>query len=114
MRFAMALLCAGTLASCSGEADFSGDLKMQTLQAEQYQDEIASIDRLLFRPSPLGDDGVRALTSLFDGLSKRVAAVNTGSKFLKAESLELRLLAKRAGRLSPRNTGTALQNDWMR
>ena len=114
MRFAIACLCTAMLAGCHVEADFSDNLKTETLQAEQYQDEIASIDRLLFRPSPLGDDGVRALESLFEGLSRRVAAVNKDSKFLKIESLELKLLAKRAGRLSPRDTGAALQDNWMR
>jgi len=114
MRFAIACLCAAMLAGCHVEADFSDNLKTQTLEAEQYQDEIASIDRLLFRPSPLGDDGVRALGNLIEGLSKRVAAAEKTSKFLKLESLELQLLAKRAGRLSSSDTGAALQDNWMR
>jgi hypothetical protein len=102
------------LAGCKVEADFSDNLKTRTLEAEQYQDEIASIDRLLFRPSPLGDDGVRALENRLDALAKRVSAVDKDSKFLRIESLELRLLAKRAGRLSPTANGAALQDNWMR
>lgn len=112
MRFS-ALLCAVLLAGCSVEADFSDQLETQILPAEQYQQEIAAIDRLLFTEAPLREEGVQALEKLLDDLSKRVGAVDD-SKFIKLESLELQLLGKRAGRLSPRGTGRALQNDWMR
>jgi hypothetical protein len=114
MRFLTAVACAAMLAGCKVEADFSGALPTETLQAETYQSEIASIDRLLFRETPLGDDGVRTLKRILTALADRVGAAKAGSKFLKIESLELRLLAERAGGLSPDRTGRPLQNDWMR
>jgi hypothetical protein len=113
MRFLAAVLCAALLAGCSVEADFSDALPTETLEAEKYQQEIAAVDRLLFTESPLGEAGVRSLEQKLTGLSKRVGTLSD-SKFLKLESLELQLLAKRAGRLSPAGTGAALQNDWMR
>lgn len=113
MRFVMTLLCAAMLAGCRGEADFSGALPTQTLEAEKYRQEITSIDRLLFQARPLGDVGVRSLENVLTGLSNRVGAYSD-SKFLKLEGLELKLLAKHAARLSPNGTGKALQNDWMR
>ena len=114
MRLAVAALCAALLTGCGVEADFSGDLKAGSLQAEKYQREIASIDQLLFRESPLGADGVRSLQSVLETLAGRVSEVDPKSRFLKLESLELRLLAERAGRLPADGTGAALQNDWMR
>lgn len=113
MRLVAVLVAAALLAGCSGEADFSGAIETEILPAEQYQQEIASIDRLLFREEALGEEGVRELENVIAGLSKRVGA-HSDSKFIKIESLELNLLAKRAGRLSPGGTGKELQNDWMR
>jgi hypothetical protein len=113
MRPLAVLVAAALLAGCSGEADFSGAIETEILPAEQYQQEIASIDRLLFREEALGEDGVRELENVIAGLSKRVGA-HSDTKFIRIESLELKLLAKRAGRLSPDGTGKELQNDWMR
>src|SRR5256885_10937335 len=101
MRSLAVLLCAALLAGCSGDADFSGALETEILPAEQYQSEIVSIDRLVFRQQPLGDDGVKALEGGLAALAKRVGAVHPDSKFLKIESLELRRLAIHAGALSP-------------
>lgn len=108
------VLCAILLAGCSGEADFSGAIETEILPAESYQQEIVAIDRLLFEEKPLGDDGIRALQTILDGLAKRIGEQKPASKFLTIESLELRHLAIRAGRLSPDGTGLSLQNDWMR
>ena len=113
-RFALALICSAALAGCGVEADFSDDLEVQTLEAEAYQQEIAAIDRLVFNETPLGEEGVRELARVIEGLAGRVGGIQPQSKFLKVESLELKLLARRAGRLSPEGTGGALQNDWMR
>jgi hypothetical protein len=113
MRALLLAACTLVLVACSSEADFSDQIAVETLNAEEYQQEIASIDRLLFTEAPLGDENVRALESAMSHLASRVASRND-SKFLRVESLELRLLAKRAGRLSPSGTGAALQGDWMR
>lgn len=114
MRFLAAAVCAALVAGCSGEADFSDAIKTEILPAEQYESEIRSIDRLLFREEPLGKDGVKSLGDTIDGVAKRVAAAKAGSKFLNIESLELRLLAEHARQLPPDGTGKRLQNDWMR
>jgi hypothetical protein len=113
MRLLAALLCAEALAGCHVEADFSDALKTEVLSAEKYRGEITTIDRLVFRPAPLGDDGVRTLRDVLTALSKKIVE-KPDSKFLKIESLEIRLLAERAAHLSPRGNGAALQNDWMR
>ncbi len=102
------------LAGCKGEADFSGALRTETLPAEQYQQEIVTIDRLAFREQPLGNDGTVALATTLDGLAARVATPKPDSKFLRLESLELKGLGAVARRLPPDGTGAALQNDWMR
>jgi hypothetical protein len=114
MRGIAMMLAALLVAGCSGEADFSGAIDTQILPAEEYQQEIAAIDRLLFREQPLGDAGVQALETTITGLAKRVGSLSPDSRFLKLESLELRLLAEHAGQLPPDGTGKALQNDWMR
>jgi uncharacterized protein (TIGR03067 family) len=114
MRFLAAAVCAALVAGCSGEADFSGAIQTEILPAETYEAEIRSIDRFLFREAPLGKDGVKTLGETIDGLAKRVAAAHAGSKFLKLESLELRLLGEHARSLPPDGTGKRLQNDWMR
>jgi hypothetical protein len=113
MRRLAALLAAVLLAGCSGEADFSGAIETEILPAEEYQQEIAAIDRLLFREEPIGEEGARELERIVEGLATRVRA-HGDTKFIQLETLELKLLAKRAGRLSPDGTGKALQNDWMR
>ena len=114
MRFLAAAVCAALVAGCSGEADFSGAIQTEILPAEKYEAEIRAIDRLLFREAPLGKDGVKTLGQTIDGLAKRVATAHAGSKFLKLESLELRLLGEHASSLPPDGTGKRLQNDWMR
>ncbi|HSP15039.1 MAG TPA: hypothetical protein VLV78_09825 [Thermoanaerobaculia bacterium] len=113
MRFPAAIVCVALLAGCGVEADFSGSLQTQTLVAERYEQEIKTIDRFVFEEKPLGEDGARNLENVLHGLSGRVCT-RCDSKFLKVESLELQLLAKRAGRLAPNGTGASLQNDWMR
>jgi hypothetical protein len=114
MRGLLALLVIALAVRCNVEADFSGAIETTTLNADEYQQEIARIDRLLFREEPLGKDGPKALETELDDLAKRVKAEGPDSKFLRLESLELQLLAKKAGRLSSEGTGAALQNDWMR
>lgn len=102
------------LAGCAVEGDFSGAIDTPVLSAEKYQKEIAAIDRLLFTEAPLGQEGVGAAEKEIAGLAEQIEAVAADSKFLKVESLELQLLARKAGRLSPSGNGAALQNDWMR
>jgi len=114
MRFLCVLACVALLGGCNVEADFSDQLKTETLVAEQYQQEIAAIDRLVFAETPLGDDGVVALEKDLNDVAARITVGKPDSKFLKLESLELRHLANRAKRLSATGTGAALQNDWMR
>jgi uncharacterized protein (TIGR03067 family) len=111
---AAAVLSAALLAGCDIEADFSDSVDVVTLNADEYRIEIASIDQLLFAESPLGEDGAQSLSEKFAALSTRVAAHDPQSKFLKVESLEIRLMAERAKRLSPNGTGVSLQNHWMR
>src|SRR5687768_2346865 len=89
--FVVSILAAG----CNIEADFSDSIEVVTLNAEEYQIEIASIDRLLFTEKPLGEAGVKSLSEKLGALAQRVGQ-GTDSKFLKAESLELRLLSERA------------------
>jgi hypothetical protein len=113
MRAGLILACLAVLAGCSGEADFSGAIETQILPAERYEPEIRSIDRLVFQEKPIGENGARTLEAILDDVSARVCT-KCDSKFLRLESLELKLLAKRAGRLAPDGTGAALQNDWMR
>lgn len=113
MRPLPLLLAAALVAGCKIEADFSDQLEVQTLVAEEYRHDIAAIDRLVFREEPLGAEGPKKLEALFDGMAKRVKA-HSDTKFMKVESLELQLLAKRAGRLPADATGLSLQNDWMR
>jgi hypothetical protein len=105
-------LCA-FLAGCAVEADFSGSLPLETLSAEEYQQEIAAIDRLLFAETPLGESGVESLVSRLEELAARVGR-HSDALFLQIEARELRLLAKLASRVSPDATGGALRNDWMR
>jgi hypothetical protein len=104
-------LCA-ILAGCAVEADF-GDLPIETLAAEEYQQEIAAIDRLLFSETPLGESGVRSLVNRLEELAVRVGS-HSETVFLQIEARELRLLAQLASRVAPDGTGGALRNDWMR
>jgi hypothetical protein len=113
VRYAVALLCVAVLAGCKADADFSDNLRVDQLPAEDYRGEIASIDRFLFRTTPLAGNDARDLEQIIDGLATRVANADKSSRFLKLESLELQLLAKRAGRLSGA-TGSQLQDNWMR
>jgi len=101
------------LVGCKVEADFSDNLHVDQLPAEDYRSEIVSIDRYLFRTTPLTENDAQQLEQTIDALSKRVAAADPKSRYLRLESLELDLLAKQAGRLSGQ-TGSKLQNSWMR
>lgn len=113
MRGTLALLVLALTVRCQVEADFSDAIETQTLNADEYKHEIVRIDALLFREEPLGKDGPAALRKELEHVAKRVKAAGD-SKFLRVESLELELLAKKAGRLSPKRNGAPLQNDWMR
>lgn len=113
MRTIAVILVALALAGCRFEGDFSESMETVILPAEEYQQEIAAVDRLLFREEPLGEAGPRELEQVIDGMAARVRKTSD-TRFIQVETLELKLLAKRAGRLSPRGTGRELQNDWMR
>jgi hypothetical protein len=113
MRAGPTLACLAILAGCSGEADFSGAIETQILPAEKYEQQIRTIDRLVFQDKPIGEDGARTLEATLDDVAARVCT-KCDSRFLRLESLELKLLAKKAGRVAPDSNGFALQNDWMR
>ena len=106
------LICVSS-SSCNVEADFSGDIATEILPAESYRAEISAIDRLVFTEGPLGDAGPDALRKVLEGLAGRVER-ETHTKFGKVESLELKLLASRAGRLPKHRNAGPLRNDWMR
>lgn len=112
IRLVLVSLCA-FLGACSFEGDFGGSITAETLVAEEYQREIAAIDRLLFAEKPLGDSGVRSLANGLEELAARVGR-HSDAVFLQIEARELRLLAKLASRVSPDASGQALRNDWMR
>lgn len=112
IRLVLVSLCA-LLGGCSFEGDFGGSITAETLPAEEYQREIAAIDRLLFAEKPLGESGVRSLASGLEELAARVGR-HSDAVFLQIEARELRLLAKLASRVSPDASGQALRNDWMR
>jgi hypothetical protein len=114
MRLLAAIACTVLLAGCNIEADFSDNLKTETLSAEEYQQEIAAIDRLVFTETPLGDDGVTALETRLNDLASRITVGKPDSKFLKLESLELKRLALAAKRIRSTSNGAALKNEWMR
>ena len=111
MRFILVSLFS-LLAGCSGDADFRGSIPIETLVAEEYRQEIAAIDRLLFTERALEESGVRSLVTGLEELAARVGGHS--GVFLQIEARELRLLAKLASRVSPDATGEALRNDWMR
>lgn len=112
VRTVLVSLCT-LLAGCMIEGDLSGALPTETLVAEEYQQEIAAIDRALFTEAPLGEPGVRSLVSQLEELAERVGR-HSDAVFLRIEARELRLLAKLASRLPPDATGEPLRNDWMR
>jgi hypothetical protein len=106
-------LAALILGGCRGDADFGDQVKVETFDADEYRAEIVAIDGLVFRETPLGVDGRRALGDGLSGLAQRVGT-RSGSMFSMVESLELRLLGERAASLPTDATGASLRNEWMR
>ena len=111
---AAALAAALSAAGCRGDADFSDAMPAPvTLKAEDFQEEIVAIDRLVFAEGPLVPARREELGRRLEALAGRVKAAGE-SKFLLIESLELRRLASFSKGLPPDAPKTALQNNWMR
>ena len=73
-RISCATLLVLGLASCSGEADFSGAIETGTLDSEAYKQEILEIDRLVFEATEMDDTRREALEARLEKLATRVAS----------------------------------------
>ena len=103
-----------SLAACRGDADFSDAAPTPvTLSAEDYRQEIQTIDRLVFEERPLGPDRYQSLAARLEELAKRIKA-SSHSRFIAIESLELRRLAAGTRDLPSDAPRTPLRNEWMR
>lgn len=108
------LALAVAVIGCSGDADFSQVAPEPVLLvAEDYQEDILAIDRLVFAPGPWDDERRRALVQRLEGVAGRVKEGST-SKFLLLESLELKRLASIVKRVSANAPKDPIENDWMR
>ncbi|MBL8115696.1 MAG: hypothetical protein JNK60_22635 [Acidobacteria bacterium] len=111
---AAVLAVAIAVAGCSGDADFSQVAPEPVLLvAEDYQEDILAIDRLVFAPGPWDDGRRTALAKRLEGVAGRVKEGST-SKFLLLESLELKRLAGIVKRVSANAPKDPIENDWMR
>jgi len=100
--------------SCSGEADFSDSMPEPViLIAEDYQNEIVEIDRLVFEDGPFDAARKAALSSKFDALAARIKT-SSDSKFIFIEGLEFKRLAAAMRNLHPKAPRSLIENDWMR
>jgi len=107
-------LGAASLAACQGNADFSDVApKTITLSAEEYQQDIMAIDRLVFEEKPFVFQRRQALVAQLQAFARRIRE-KMDSQFLELESLELRRLAEMAKGLAPDSPRTSLENQWMR
>jgi uncharacterized protein (TIGR03067 family) len=105
-------LCA--FAACRGEADFSGAISgVRTLDPNPYRTAIVQIDRLVFDPKEFDARRADELGAKLDQLAARIGAIDD-TQFMRLESLELRAMAEKARRTTPREPMDGLQNNWMR
>jgi len=112
--FAAGLLGVVVLAGCRGNADFSDVAPTPvTLKAEDFQQEIMAIDRLVFGEGPLVSVRREDLGRRLEALAGRVKA-SGDAPFLVLESLELRRLASGTRDLPPDAPKATLQREWMR
>jgi hypothetical protein len=110
-RLALSALC---FSGCQGNADFSEAAPPTiTLNADEYQREIRTIDRLLFEERPMDRGRRAALAGELEGVARRIRE-KIDSRFLELESLELRRLAEMAKGLAPDAPRTGIQEQWMR
>jgi uncharacterized protein (TIGR03067 family) len=84
-------------------------LQIVTLNADEYHEEIAAIDRLVFENQPMDDARRASLESKLEDLARRVKATSN-SRFIEMESVELQQLAGLVKRLPDPER----QNHWMR
>ncbi len=111
---AAVLVLAVAVTGCSGDADFSQVAPEPVLLvAEDYQEEILAIDRLVFATGPWDDERRAALAKRLEGVAGRVKE-GTTSKFLLLESLELKRLAGIVKRVPANAPKAPFANDWMR
>ncbi len=94
-----------------GEQDYSADFP--TLNADDYQQEITEIDRLIFEQLPLTSERRTSLTRKLEALARRMET-SSDSHFIAIEAHEIRQLAGHADKLPPDGPRTALANNWMR
>ena len=111
---ATAALLALSLAGCKGDADFSAAAPAPVnLSAEEYQEAITDVDRLVFGTGAVDDVRRGALARALDAMAVQVKATSD-SRFLLLESLELRRLAAAAKRLPAEAVPASYANEWMR
>jgi len=84
-----------------------------TLSAEDYRQEIADIDRLVFAEGRFDDSRREALGRSLEDLARRMKT-SSDSKFIAIEVLEVRRLAEVAKRAPANPTGRMLSDQWMR
>jgi hypothetical protein len=87
--------------------------KPVTLNADDYRQEIADIDRLLFSSKPYDESRRDKLASTLEGLATHITS-GSDSRFLKMEASEIRILAALAKHTSASGPRDSLENNWMR
>jgi len=87
--------------------------KPVTLNADDYRQEIADIDRLLFSPKAYDESRREKLASNLEALASRITA-GSDSRFLRMEASEIRTLASLAKHTSASAQRDSLENNWMR
>ena len=87
--------------------------KPVTLNADEYRQEIADIDRLLFSPKAYDESRREKLAGNLEALASRITA-GSDSRFLKTEASEIRTLASLAKHTSASAPRDSLENNWIR
>jgi alcohol dehydrogenase class IV len=87
--------------------------KPVTLNADEYRQEIAEIDRLLFSPKAYDESRREKLAGNLEALASKITAASN-SRFLKMEASEIRTLASLAKHTSASTPRDSLENNWMR
>ncbi|HEX7252455.1 MAG TPA: hypothetical protein VF376_06200, partial [Thermoanaerobaculia bacterium] len=111
---AIVALAAASLWACRGDADFSDAApKTIILSAEEYREDITTIDRLIFENRPWDYSRQGALATRLEQLARRIRE-KLDSRFLELESLELKRLAEMAKGLPGETLAKTLPDQWMR
>jgi alcohol dehydrogenase class IV len=87
--------------------------KPVTLNADEYRQEIADIDRLLFSPKAYDESRREKLAGNLEALASRITA-GSDSRFLKMEASEIRTLASLTKHTSASAPRDSLENNWIR